>query len=209
MEVKVFEGLSCYGDTKEEADLLCKAIKSMMSCTNIKKLGLEPKRNLLAPWEPKYGTLHIKNVGYITYEENKDGKFLVINSNIKVNIDNSLFSTLYRAMFGKMDLLDISLCATEITDFFKKNNVIFPKFNIDYPIIPRQLELSEDKDIVSYVIIGDYELVFFNSRKVGLKQLGEEYLWVYEYSKESSLKDAIYYIAYCRNYKNIDLILRR
>lgn len=205
MITKHLNGYVGYGSSEEEAINSCEVISVLKNPTNIIGFnGLEDRRNELSPWAPKANTLHIHDVGYIKHY---NGMLLV--NDIGVRVTTSIFEMLYKCFSNYISMVDVSLCAIELQDFFKLNNIKVGKLSNYDQVVPDDIDLDGDISVESYIVLEEYSIIMFNINKVAVKRNSEELFWSCTYNdKVSSLLDTIYYIAYVRGYNDIHTLLK-
>ena len=204
MITKIINNHIGYGYTAEEAEVNCYINGMLKDPINIREFGYEAKRLELAPWTPRKNSLHIKGVNYLQIRHDS-GNSYVYNDDRRIKITKSLFKTLYDVFFNHLSLLELSLCMTEVEDFFKINGFDFKRVRTFPQIIPEDIYL-EDNDVSAVVVTMRYTFVFYTTNKFSYKRNDDEFYWTCFLPNKDlySTIDAIYYIAYLRGYSDIN-----
>lgn len=203
MLTKRANGFVGYGFTDEEALDSCKIISMLKGAYNIKGFpDMVEKHTKLAPWFPRKTSLHMSGIGLITV---KDHKLCVNEKSTKIN--NSIFEALYKCFYGKLSMVDISVCATEIQQFLSSNKIEFNAFD-SYEQVTFEDVFFEDEDILFNAVTDEYSIVLWSTGRVGIKRNSEELYSVCSYDKDKcSTTDILYYMAYVRDYPNMDEVM--
>ena len=203
MVVQQLNGFTGFGRDNDEAIRACK-ISSVMS--SIRNISMYPefmaRRAELAPWAPRENTLQVSGIGYFTYRDK-----CVHLGNTSISVQSGLYELLYKLLFDRMSLVDISIITLELENFFTANHVFFKLFS-DYPLISLGPVNVTSSGVTHDVTVGDYEILLYDENKVSLKMLGEEFWWTCNYDEDFYVEDILYYIAYFAGYKNFTEVFK-
>lgn len=199
MITKQLNGFVGYGETSQEAETSCLVSNILVNCNSISKFDSLVKRfKELSPWLLTDNSLHISDVGYVSF----DGTSVNINGDSILPIGKP-FQVLYNIFSKHASILDLALCQVEINQFFNKNNITKLDLSKYSPISYEIVDLQEDIDIKAYIMTDKYSFIDYDSDKVGVKLNSDDYYWTCSYDSSSSFLDSIFYIAYSKGYLDI------